>query len=596
MRFDWVYVNAFWEPGASRSIYAVRNPYEFHPLVRGEARGDAAKLTAEFFRTAADHGLEVMVDLIVPHTARDATLVAERPEWFRRGPGGSLVAPTLANPSDLRSPRIMGDLAEIDLANREHRSDQLDYFADLALHLLDLGAAGFRCSSAYKVAPDFWRELIAQIRVRHPSAVFLAAALGCPFEQVLGLGGCDFDLIFDSSRWWDFHAPWFLDQLEQLRRIAPTVAFPEDHNTASSGRGFRPGEPEAIKALYRARYLVAVGIASGVLMPMGFEYGARRRMDPIASRPEDWAAITSSREIDISDFITAANEVKTSCDVLAGAWPLRRVTAPNGRVVGLLRLDAGTALAADEAALLLVNPDFAHPDGIDPGPLLTAAGGRICSFTDVTPRVPPIVFQARAPITLDPLGVRLLLGRVEGLQPGKVASSEESLALLEQLVSNLVAIEKVTPELDGGQFPVKRIVGDVLTVEADIFADGHDRLAAVVKYRSLADAEWSEVPMRLVDNDRWAGDLPLTRNTATVTRWKHGGICSRPGGSRSGRSTMPACQSAWSWSRAVTSWSARSRTPRARTSSAAGAAERLDQRKDDHGWQLAVMLGERFAL
>ena len=74
MRFDWVYVNAFWEPGASRSIYAVRNPYELHPLVRGEARGDAAKLTAEFFRTAADHGLEVMVDLIVPHAARDATL------------------------------------------------------------------------------------------------------------------------------------------------------------------------------------------------------------------------------------------------------------------------------------------------------------------------------------------------------------------------------------------------------------------------------------------------------------------------------------------------------------------------------------------
>ena len=104
--------------------------------------------------------------------------------------------------------------------------------------------------------------------------------------------------------------------------------------------------------------------------------------------------------------------------MLAGAWPLRRVTAPNGRVVGLLRLDAGTALAADEAALLLVNPDFAHPDGIDPGPLLTAAGGRICSFTDATPRVPPIVFQARAPITLDPLGVRLLLGRVETLRAG----------------------------------------------------------------------------------------------------------------------------------------------------------------------------------
>jgi starch synthase (maltosyl-transferring) len=76
MGFDWVYVNAFWEPGASRSIYAVRNPYELHLLVRGEARGDASELTADFFRNAAGHGLKVMVDLIVPHAARDAALVA----------------------------------------------------------------------------------------------------------------------------------------------------------------------------------------------------------------------------------------------------------------------------------------------------------------------------------------------------------------------------------------------------------------------------------------------------------------------------------------------------------------------------------------
>ena len=64
----------------------------------------------------------------------------------------------------------------------------------------------------------------------------------------------------------------------------------------------------------------------------------------------------------------------------------------------------------------------------------------------------------------------------------------------------------------------------MLTVEADIFADGHDRLAAVVKYRSHADARTGrEVPMRLVDNDRWAGNLPLTRNARyryTIEAWR----------------------------------------------------------------------------
>ena len=67
------------------------------------------------------------------------------------------------------------------------------------------------------------------------------------------------------------------------------------------------------------------------------------------------------------------------------------------------------------------------------------------------------------------------------------------------------------------------IVGDVLTVEADIFVDGHDKLAAVVKYRSPGRADWREVPMRFVDNDRWAGSFPLTRNTRyvyTVEAWR----------------------------------------------------------------------------
>ena len=67
---------------------------------------------------------------------------------------------------------------------------------------------------------------------------------------------------------------------------------------------------------------------------------------------------------------------------------------------------------------------------------------------------------------------------------GRAPTPEVTQKRLEDLAANRVAIERVTPELDGGRFPVKRIVGDVLTVEADIFVDGHDKLAAVVKYRS----------------------------------------------------------------------------------------------------------------
>jgi starch synthase (maltosyl-transferring) len=74
-------------------------------------------------------------------------------------------------------------------------------------------------------------------------------------------------------------------------------------------------------------------------------------------------------------------------------------------------------------------------------------------------------------------------------------------------------IEHVEPELDGGRYPVKRIVGEHLDVTADIFKEGHDIIGAVLRYKMPGQKEWSEVPMQHVDNDRWSGSFPLSENT-----------------------------------------------------------------------------------
>lgn len=522
MGFDWLYVNAFWAPGASGSIYAVRDPSELHPLVRGDGDGPADRLVAAFAREARGHGLSLMVDLIVPHAARDSLLVEERPDWFRQDADGELKVPSLANPADTRRPRAMADLAELDLDDPALREAQLDHFAKHARHLLDLGASGFRCSAAYKVPPDFWRDLIAAVSETHPEAVFLAAALGCPFAQVKALAGCGFDLVFDSSRWWDFHGSWFLDQHDDLRRVAATVAFPEDHNGSRLAESYDVEGPEETAQLYRARYLTALAVASGVMVPMGFEYGCRKRLDPVRTRPSDWEAETASPVVDLTGFIAEANALKRDTRVLGVPGPLRRVSAPNARIVGLLRLDAGSALKAEGAALTLVNPDLARADGIAPGPLLAAAGGRMAEFADVTPDAPPLPFVADTPLILDPLGVRVFVAEAAEAA-GRVASAAESEARLQALAAHRVAVERVTPELDGGRFPAKRVVGDLLTVEADIFVDGHDKLGACVRYRARDEAEWREAPMAFVDNDRWAGSFAVTRNTRyvyTVEAWR----------------------------------------------------------------------------
>jgi starch synthase (maltosyl-transferring) len=69
--------------------------------------------------------------------------------------------------------------------------------------------------------------------------------------------------------------------------------------------------------------------------------------------------------------------------------------------------------------------------------------------------------------------------------------------------ANRVVIEDVTPRVDGGRFPAKRIVGDTVTVEADVFADGHDAVAALVRYRHRDARTWQKTPMAFLVNDRW---------------------------------------------------------------------------------------------
>jgi starch synthase (maltosyl-transferring) len=504
------------------------------------------------------------------------------------------VAPVLANPNDRHRPRVMSDLAELELRDPDRHPAQVAYFAGLARHYLELGASGFRCSSAYKVPPELWRAVIGEVRRSHPEAVFLAAALGCPFELVRNLAGCGFDLIFESSRWWDFHAPWFLEQREELRRIAPTVAFPEDHNTPRLAESYDVDTPEELARLYRARYLFAAAVAPGVLTVMGFEYGFRRRLDPAAARLEDWQAELAERRIDLTGFLAEANAFKAKTPVLEAATSLRRVTAPNGRIVGLLRLDAGTPLAAEHAAVTVINPDLSRADGIDFGPLLTATGGRIAAFADATPGVEPLPFVAGTPLTLEPLEVRVFTGDVAiGEVQGQAPSAAQSERRLERLAADRVVVERVTPELDGGRFPVKRIVGDVLTVEADIFADGHDKLGAVVRYRCLHEAEWREVRMRFVDNDRWAGSFPLVRNTRyvyTVEAWRDLYASWRVEVSKKHDAGLAIGLELIEGRRLL-----ERAVAQAEAEDAAKLKEllaRLEQRQEDHGWQLAMMLGQ----
>lgn len=85
-----------------------------------------------------------------------------------------------------------------------------------------------------------------------------------------------------------------------------------------------------------------------------------------------------------------------------------------------------------------------------------------------------------------------------------------------------VVIENITPRVDCGRFPIKRATGEKVVVEADIFADGHDAVAAMMMYRHDSSAEWHRVPMKALGNDRFRAEFTaqsLGSYRYTVTAW-----------------------------------------------------------------------------
>lgn len=85
-----------------------------------------------------------------------------------------------------------------------------------------------------------------------------------------------------------------------------------------------------------------------------------------------------------------------------------------------------------------------------------------------------------------------------------------------------VVIENVTPEIDCGRFPAKRVIGDDVLIEADIFTDGHDRISAVLLHRKDGEPDWTETPMQYQLNDRWSASFHVShlgRYTYTIQTW-----------------------------------------------------------------------------
>ena len=80
----------------------------------------------------------------------------------------------------------------------------------------------------------------------------------------------------------------------------------------------------------------------------------------------------------------------------------------------------------------------------------------------------------------------------------------------EQEGKKRVIIDNVSPQIDCGKYPIKRVIDEPVKVTADIFVDGHDKVKASLLYRKIKSGKenkWNELPMKFIGNDFWEGQF-----------------------------------------------------------------------------------------
>ncbi len=346
MGFDWVFVNPIQRPGRSGSLYSIADYFALNPaLIDPDSKPSADDQVRALARAADELGLSLMIDLVINHCAEDNPLTRSHPHWFVRQ-GGRIAHPFCVEENGAKV--VWRDLAQFDhqLALRQSEAPDglLAYWVKIVEHLIDLGFRGFRCDAAYQLPAPLWRQLIDRVHEAHPDIVFVAETLGCTPKQTRETASAGFDAIFNSAKWWDFHGDWLLEQYELTRQVVPSIGFPESHDTRRLFAEFQ-GNVNAM----RQRYLFTALFASGVMIPIGFEYGFGKRLDVVETRPDDW----EEPRIDLTGFIGQVNAIKDRVPLLAGEGRIERLGSPDPAIL-LLRKFADNAPGQ---ALLVINTD-----------------------------------------------------------------------------------------------------------------------------------------------------------------------------------------------------------------------------------------------
>jgi len=368
MGFTWIFLNPIQHPGFSGSLYSIKYYFGLNPQFADETLGQTPDQQFKAVtRKAHELGLGMMTDLVINHCAIDSPLIDERPEWFMWGKRGKIAHPWCM---DKGNKVVWRDLAKFDHLGGADPEGLFEFCLRIVDHLVGLGFKGFRCDAAYQVPSGIWERLIKESRAKHGELLFAAETLGCTQKQTLETAAAGFDMIFNSSKWWNMTSPWLLEQYDESRKVAPSIGFPESHDTTRLIEDVG-GNIDVMKQ----RYLFSALFSGGVLMPMGFEFAFKRRLHVVKTRPSDW----ENTGIDLSGYISEVNKLKARLPILNEDAQTEIISLPNKKVLGIRKYSSDSS-----SLLMILNKHMNDPQWLEtdsPAALL----GATSKVEDVTP-------------------------------------------------------------------------------------------------------------------------------------------------------------------------------------------------------------------
>ncbi|ESR22588.1 alpha-1,4-glucan--maltose-1-phosphate maltosyltransferase [Lutibaculum baratangense] len=471
------------------SVFALPSPGGGTPPLSGAfERFEALPQVLDQLRSL---GLGLVLEAAFDEVDQNSPIAREEHDWLKPSKTDSTLDPRPERPS-----------TQPDYTRNQVRDGMASAAQHFGRFLAGAGIDGILARRAAKTPAPIWQRLVGAARDLTPDFLVIADTLATPPLEVEALAGAGFDFLLSSAAWWNLHDDWLIEEHRRQGRIAPLIAFPTPLDEPAPAMA-----PEELKGRIRA----CGALSAGFLLPASAR-DAVAAHSPHASGESFSAAIAD------------VNALRARHDIVGRAESLERVTGPYDPLAVIWRHDGGHPQTAQGAVAIAVNTG-PEPIAVEPRLLHGAGGGQICQFTEILPGCVEKPVAPSVPIELAPGEVRLFVGG-EGPVRGKrrkLAAAEGADRRLEALAAERVAIEAVEPQIEGGRFPVKRVIGDEVHVTADIFCDGHDKIDARILYQGPGKRDWEAVPMRFVENDRWEGFFPVTqlgRYSFTIESWR----------------------------------------------------------------------------